>query len=273
VIARDAALAAAQASLARTIALTPNAPLARVADATVKAALFEFQQAAAILEDVVAHDPQNVFAQQQYVHILGCLGRMSDALAVVERIRRIDPLNPFASISREYVLMNLHRFQESADAALRDLELNPMNWISLRNVSVDFVFLGKPDSAVRIMEAAWRVDAISSRLNLAFAYAAAGRWADVDRLETAGKRLPPGNSPDYFAAVFDVIDGRYDSAMRHVEQGVAAREPMFATAWFSCDLGLDVLRKNPRFAAVAASVGARTCPPVERWPLPARKQR
>ncbi len=268
----DSALAAARVTLARATALDASSPLVRVADASVRVAAFDFRQAAAILADVVNRHPDDVLPMQLYVHVLGCLGRVSDALEIVERIRRIDPLNPFVYLAHEHTLTLLHRFDEAADEGRNDLEAHPGNVLAQRNLATAYAFLGKPDSAVRMMEAAWRgdSDAFASRGGLAFAYAAAGRWADVDRLERGGSQARRDNSPDFDAALFDIVNGRSGSAMTHVERGVAAKQPMFATAWIACTPEFDPLKRDPRFGALMSSIGAQACAPVEHFPIPTR---
>jgi eukaryotic-like serine/threonine-protein kinase len=271
----DSASVAATAALARTLTLDPNAPLARVAEAAVLTGNFQLRQAAPILAAVVAKNPDDVLALEQYVLVLGNLGRIHDAADIVDRVRRIDPLSPFVNLGREFTLTLLHRFRDAVDIGGRDLENNPLAFLTLRNMSAAYVFLGMPDSAVATMETAWRSDSstLGARTTLAFAYAAAGRWKDVDRLEGMGAAMPPSNSPDFDAAAFDIMNGRNDSAMRHVERGVATKQPMFITAWLACDPEFDILKGTPRFAALMTSMGAQMCAPVEHWPIPARPRR
>jgi eukaryotic-like serine/threonine-protein kinase len=271
----DSALTAARASLKHALAVAPELPMVRVAEASVQVAAFQFEQAATVLADVIRRDPQNVLAHEQYVAALGDLGRIDDVLQVVEQLRRIDPLNPFVAMARQYAFTAAHRFQEVVDIGRHALEAAPGQPVLLHNTGVAYLFLGQADSAVAMQEAIWRVDsraAAATAANLALAYAAAGRWADVDRIETRSRRGPPGNSPDFTDALFDIANGRYDSAMRHVERGVAARQPMFVTAWLSCDPQFDALRRDARFVRIAASLGARMCPPLERWPIGVRPQ-
>jgi hypothetical protein len=137
------------------------------------------------------------------------------------------------------------------------------------------VFAGQPDSAVAVMERVRRVDSLGFAFqdNLAVAYAAVGRWADVDRLEAESRSRPRGNSPAYDAATFDIINGRYDAAIGQIQRGVAAGQPMFNTAWLSCEPTFDPLRGDARFAAIEKSLGARSCPAAGRWPISVRSQK
>lgn len=269
----DSALAAARVSLAHATTLDSTAPLVRVAQATVLGVSFQFQRAAAILGDVIADDPQNVFANEQYVWMLGNLGRLDEALAAIDRVRRVDPLSPFVTVARQYTLEVLRRYPESIDVGRQGLRDNPTDPIVLRNLSADYAFTGQPDSAVALMERARLVDSLGFGWldNLALAYATAGRWSDVDRLETESRRHPRGNSPAYTAATFAIINGRYDAAIADIQRGIADAQPMFNTAWLSCEPTFDPLRRDARFAAVVHSLGARTCAAAATWPIPVRK--
>jgi len=271
----DSALAAARLSLAHAVRLDSAAPLVRVAQATVLGMNFDFEQAARILGDVVARDSADVFANEQYAWMLGNLGRVNEALAVVERVRRMDPLNPFATLGRQYTLELLGRYAESVEAGREGLEDAAGDAIMLRNMGAAYAFSGQPDSAVATMERARRADSLgfSWRNDLAIAYATAGRWADVDRLDASMRSARPTNSPAYSAAVFDIINARYDQALTQIERGVATKQPMFSTAWLSCDPTFAPLHGNPRFAAIVASLGARLCDLPGAWPIRERPEK
>lgn len=66
--------------------------------------------------------------------------------------------------------------------------------------------------------------------------------------------------------------GRYDAAIGEIQRGVAAGQPMFNTAWLSCDPTFDPLRRDTRFAAIEQSLGARGCAAASTWPIPVRKR-
>src|SRR5262249_49742881 len=140
------------------------------------------------------------------------------------------------------------------------------------NAAEAYIFLGKPDSALIWAKRAFAAGGVSfeSRHFVILAYAAAGRWADVDRERERGKKDPPSNSPQFARVLDGVIDGDIDSVMTTLERSVADREPDLGAGSIPCEPLLDRLKSSPRFAALVQRLGARPCPASERWPFPKR---
>jgi len=100
-----------------------------------------------------------------------------------------------------------------------------------------------------------------------FAYAVAGRWNDALRQRALLERESGGNSPNYFRMITSLAFGEYDAAMRALERGVAAREPLLEIPTISCDPIFDPLKSNPRYIALVQRLGERMCPASGKWPV------
>jgi serine/threonine-protein kinase len=269
-LSRDSALALANESLRKAEAI--DSTLVEVLGAKAAIDFLNLQYTKAVVDGakVVASDSTNPAVHLGYGTVLGALGRIDEALAEVRRARALDPLSEGALIDEQYYLLCLRRFRDAVDLTKQITELDTAAAPAYENEGEAYVFLGKPDSALTAFKQAFAVakGAYGARGSLIFGYAAAGRWADVERERQLAKHDPPGNSP-YLAKAFDeALSGRIDVAMTALEKSVANREPSLGSMSLSCDPLVDPLKASPRFAPLMQRLGIRICPALGTWPVP-----
>jgi hypothetical protein len=143
--------------------------------------------------------------------------------------------------------------------------------LPLRQLGMLYAFTGARDSAVAALEGAVRLDstAFGGRSNLMFAYALAGRWADVAKQQALVDRDGGGNSRNYHAVIAHLVYGELDAVMTALERGGVERDQLTSAMSIPCDPLLDPLKSNPRFALLMQRIGARACPATVKWPIAA----
>ena len=269
----DSARRQADKSVERAIALAPALPTVYVAQAQLQIfSDFQYVAAERTIRKAIELDSADADARVWHAFALGYLGRLDEALAEGRRAVRLDPLSTDAQIIVQWMLMHLRQLPELVATTKAILEIDPKSAIALGNLAQGYALSNRPDSAGMAADAMLRLDGTSYgvRSQTMFAYAAAGRWKDVDeqrRLALA----PGGNSPDYYAAVSAIIYGDTDAAMAAVERGVQAREPLWNTIFLACEPTFTPLRTRPRFVALIKKLGATMCAPEDRWPIKPRR--
>ncbi|MEO7454673.1 MAG: hypothetical protein ABIY52_00330, partial [Gemmatimonadaceae bacterium] len=195
-------------------------------------------------------------------------GRVAESFQTLDHGQRVDPFNPGILVGREYVLVLLGRYREAIEASKRIFEIEPETQQGYVNLGEAYLMLGKADSAVMALEHAARIDSIGFGIRplLAFAYAGAGRWSDVDRLKAMAERETLGNSPDYNRAMFASIVGDVDAGAAAYARGIERREPLFLSI-SPCEPILGAIRSRPAFVAAVASFGGVACPTAGPWPV------
>jgi tetratricopeptide (TPR) repeat protein len=218
-------------------------------------------------QKALALQPEDATTHQWHGDNLEALGRLEEALAEERRAQQLDPLSAVIATELSAALYYIGRIDESIIAARRALEIDPTFVLAEWQLATSYIFLHRPDSAIRILERSYARDprAAGARSGLVAAYAAAGRWADAERLRQEIER--PGNSVvtpgDKLTArmVFRDLPG----AFAVFEQMTRTRSTQTA---FGCDPLYAPLRKDPRFATILNRVGAKVCATTTPWPIP-----
>ena len=269
----DSARRQAEKSVERAIALAPALATVYVAQAQLQI-LSDFQYVAAerTIRKAIELDSTDADARVWHAFALGYLGRLDEALAEGRKAVRLDPLSTDAQIIVQWLLMHLRQLPELVVATNAILEVDPKSAIALGNLAQGYALSNRPDSAGMAADAMLKLDGTSwgVRAQTMFAYAAAGRWKDVDE-QRRFALAPGGNSPQYYAAVSAVIYGDTAAAMAAVERGVHAREPLWNTIFLACEPTFAPLRTRPRFIALIKELGATMCAPDDRWPIKPRR--
>ena len=104
---------------------------------------------------------------------------------------------------------------------------------------------------------------------LIFAYAAAGRWADAERLRDERARTTTGRPANWAAAVTALAFDDRAAALAALERGLeeGARDMMRGAEFVNCAPTFQRLATEPRFVALMARHGLPICPATTPWPI------
>jgi len=249
----DVALARAEESAKRALSLDPNLGQAHTALGLVRE--FQFDWAGAEDEFLFAIEkaPEYATAYHWYANLLSRRGRFQEGLAYIRKAYELDPLSVIINQDIGYNL-NLSRQNE---AALRQYE---------RALQLD------PEYATTTLVYAWAL-VVSNRFDEA--RTALQRWAViagrnpavVGSLADAAQAYQETGMRQEIPEEFDVEEGfapyflpHVYLALGHPEQALDLLEQALDDGQFGILMGLsspvyDGVRQNPRFVAVARSVG------------------
>ena len=296
-IARDSGFARAYAGLSMTYGVLPNyvsdpadtlMPLAKAGaqravalDITLgeaHGALGQALDAELRLRDAmaeqrkfVAFDSTNVTAHQWLGGTYLNLGHNEDALAELERATQIDHLAP--SVTSLYVtaLWTARRYREALAAGHRQQALDSTFHYGILSLGLTQISAHQADSAVATFQRGIRFHGDDSRIvgGLMLAYAAAGRWADADRIRKQLKR-PGGDQFDGTQAAFgDLVFGNSEPLIRILTSDGGLKRLMTFGGLLGCNPYYDPLWSDARFRAKMIALGVTPC--VARpLPLPPR---
>ena len=133
-------------------------------------------------------------------------------------------------------------------------------------------FGGQPDSAVRTLERGLQQHPGHSRLTsgLVFAYAAAGRWTDAEKVRQQLHRPGGDLSGGMDAAAADLVFGDREPMVRLLTNEEGQRRTISTGSGFGCNPMLDPLWADERFRAAMRKLSVETCVLARPWPLPSR---
>jgi serine/threonine-protein kinase len=235
-----------------------------------------FADAEAHYRAMLRIEPSNQGAHQAFSWLLTATGRTDEAIAEAREAVRLDPLAKSAATAMAEALIDARRFREAEDAARRVLSIDSTFPLALYSLGLAQAFGGQPDSAVRTLERGVRLypTLISLRGRLIFAYAAAGRWADVERMRR--ELVQPGGdrSAGVLTAFAEFVLGERGPLMRLVATRAGQRR------WFDtlrttsvgpgCNPLADPLWADAGYRAAMRDLGVAPCPQARPWSLPAR---
>lgn len=149
---RAAAVADAEESAAKALALAPNLPEALTARAAVRNEQRRYDAAISDLDRAVAANPNSVDALAERARVYRTVGRSPDALPSVERAAELDPLDPTRYADLCGVLRDTGRYEAAGTACARARSLEPNGpWGLLETAYLEFA-QGRLDEAWRWLE-------------------------------------------------------------------------------------------------------------------------
>ena len=265
-----------KASARRAMMLDSSLADAQLATAAALVRDFRFAEAEAHYRAVLRIEPSNQFAHHAFGVMLSNVGRTGDAIAELREATRLDPLAPSAGTALAGALIDARRFPEAENEARRILAIDSAFPLAISTLGLAQTFGGQPDSAVRTLELGVLLypESIPLRGRLLFAYAAVGRWSDVERMRKELGR--PGGDPTGGAlpAFADLVLGDRAPLLRLVTTRAGQR------LWFrilrgtavgtGCNPLADPLWADAAYRAAMRDLGMATCPQAGPWPLPPR---
>ncbi|HEY0778043.1 MAG TPA: tetratricopeptide repeat protein, partial [Gemmatirosa sp.] len=268
----DATTVLTMASARRAVALDSTLADAQLALGTALDLQLQFPEALAHYRRALALDPSSVTGHHWLGFSLLNVGRTDEALVELRHATALDPLatSPAAAVATG--LLFTRRFPEAAAAARRVLALDSTFWFANYTLGLAQAFGGRPDSAIRTLERGTRLNPAGPghHAALVFAYAAAGRWADAERVRAQLHRLGGDPSGGTEAAFADLVFGDREPLVRLLTSDAGQRRYIAPGGVFGCDPLLDPLWADARFRAAMRSLGVGRCALARPWPLPAR---
>jgi TolB-like protein/DNA-binding winged helix-turn-helix (wHTH) protein/Flp pilus assembly protein TadD len=239
--AKDAARQALQVDPGHAEARTTLAFVAYIYDWDWAAADREFRAA-------VAASPNYATGHHWYALYLKAMGRTEEALGELARAQALDPLSPIIASDRGWSQYQLRDYAGAAASTRQVLdrapEFAPARW----TLGLAELQRGRAEEAIGHLRQAVRLTGENpARLaELGYAYAAAGRRQDAERVLTqlqALSRRRRVSSSDL--ALVEIGLGRRDAALTLLETAYAERSCVFVN--LKLDPRLDSLRDEPRF--------------------------
>ena len=223
-------------------------------------------------------EPSNQYAHHSFGFMLIDVGRTNEAIDELRLATRLDPLAKSAGTALAEALINARRFREAEDESRRVLAIDSTFPLALYGLGGAQEFGGRPDSAVRTLERGVRLypELLVLQGRLLFAYAAVGRWDDVERMR-AGLQRPGGDrSGGVLPAVADLVLGDREPLVRLITT-TADRRRLFNMLQASavgegCNPLVDPLWDDDRYRTVMRDIGVASCPQARPWSLPPRER-
>ncbi len=271
-VAMDSIVPLMDASARRAVALDSTLADAQQMMANTLWLQLRFRDADRHYRTAVALDPSSATIRLDYGFHLMSLGHTDEGLVELKRALQLDPLVKSAASAVTLGYMVAHRYPEALAAAHYAFALDSTFPLAIEVLGLAQAFGGQPDRAVTTLERGVRLHPRDSRLvaYLVFAYAAAGRWDDGQRireqLHRPGTELMDGTE----AAFADLVFGDREPLVRLLTSPEGQRRYEFAGGVFGCNPLRDPLWADARYRAAMTRLGVAPCPLARPWPLPPR---
>jgi serine/threonine-protein kinase len=268
----DSATALLKSSAQHAMTLDPTLADAQLALALALERDFRFREAEAHYHNALAIEPSNEFVHHALGVMLTTVGRTDDALAELRTATRLDPLAKSAGTMEAEALIDARRFREAENAARRILAIDSTFPLAINSLGLAQTFAGQPDSAVSALERGVRlhpeIPVLEQRL--LFAYAAAGRWDDVERMATQLRRPGGDHSGGVLSAFADFVLGDREPLLRLLATRDGLRQWIDEMRGTGCNPLADPLWDDARYRDAMRGIGAARCPQARPWPIAPR---
>jgi adenylate cyclase len=199
----------------------------------------------------------NANAHHWYARHLAHLGRFKEALEQIGTAERLDPLNPAILTSRAKILCSAHRYEEAIAQCRKAMNLEGKDFPQAFSILAQ-AYLHHREYPEGIEAAKKYVELLSgsgwAKLELAYAYAAAGNKTESDRIvnevTTQGGPFSPYDMATICAAWHETTD-----AFRWLNQAIDQRS--VDVIWIRVDPRLDNIRGEPGFKEIVARLAPR----------------
>ncbi|AHG92422.1 protein kinase (plasmid) [Gemmatirosa kalamazoonensis] len=265
----DSATSLFNASARRAMTLDSTLADAQIAQALAFEHDFRFPEAERYYRAVIAAEPSNEFAHHVLGFMLRSIGRTDEAIAELRVATRLDPLAKSAGTVLGATLTEARRFGEAETAIRRILAIDSTFSLALGDLGLIQALGGRPDCAVRTLERGVRLhpEARGMHGRLLFAYAAAGRWDDAERVR-ASLHQPGGDLSGGVETAFAdfVLDDR-EPLVRLLTTRAGQYHWISTFGSLGCNPFLDPLWTDARFRAAMRDLGVAPCALARPWPF------
>jgi serine/threonine-protein kinase len=268
----DSLRALARANAERAIALDSTVADAQLAIAVVYDDDLMFAEAEQHYRASLALDPTNANAHLAYGFSQLSIGRTEAAERELREAVRIDPLLKSARTALALALLYERRIAESIAESRGILEVDSTFPLAYPTLAMALVMSGEADSAVQILERSepYTRNLPMRRKQLLFAYGAAGRWRDVERLRDEARRSAADLTGALDAAFAELLLGDRDPLVRLLTTREGQRR-WVAESGFGCNPLIDPLWSDERFAKAMRTLGTEPCLLARPWPFSQRR--
>jgi tetratricopeptide (TPR) repeat protein len=222
---------------------------------------FDWNWAAAEREfkRAIALDPNLAEAHNYYGWLMVWTGRQAEGLNELKRSQELDPLSPEMSGLYGWHLYFVRRYDEAIEQLRKTVELDPNFWFAQSFLGHAYARVGQFAPALAALEKARALAGpIAEPLAVtAIVQALAGKTPEARKTldELLDRSRQTYVSPYQIAVVYAAL-GERDRAFTWLEKAYEAR------SWYLgallVDPAVDVLRSDPRFAALVRKVGLPT---------------
>jgi serine/threonine protein kinase len=218
---------------------------------------WDFEEEERELSEAMRRSPRSAAPRYWLSLLYGLRGRLEEALPLAREAAHLEPLSPYTVSVAGWSLLTARRMEEACAEFRRGLEVDPNAVLQLFGLSRSLQAQGDVVDALAAAERLVAVTAGGPSLALgvlAQAYAFAGQAGEARRVlsELKGRASREYVAPIHLAPAFVAL-GDLDAAFQACERACVERNAL--TWWFVLyDPGLDALRSDPRFSALAARV-------------------
>ena len=264
----DSATALTEASALRALALDSTLADAHAALGGVLERQMRFAEAEEKYRRALALEPFNPNVRLWFGFSLYSSGRTSQALDELGRAVQLDPLNKSGASALAGALVAARQFPEAQTVANGVLARDSTFVLGMLSMGMALAFGGDPDSAARLLERATRLypDAPTLHSVLIFAYAAAGRWRDAERLRGELRRRAGEYAGGVDAAFAELVFGNAAPVITFLASE-AGRRAWHEYMGFGCNPMNDPLWSEARFLDAMRDLGVAPCPLARPWPI------
>jgi serine/threonine-protein kinase len=267
-----------KAGAQRAVTLDSTLADAQLATALARQRDDRFRDAESHFRAAIAAEPSNDFAHHTFGMMLVSVGRTDEAIAQLRQATQLDPLAKSAGIAEAEALIDARRFREAENESRRILAIDSTFPLAINSLGLAQAFGAQADSAVHTLERGVRLypDLLVLRGRLLFAYAAAGRWDDVDQMRAELRR--PGGDPTGgpLSAFADFVAGDREPLTHLVSTPAGLRryfEMLRPTSHgVGCNPLADPLWADEHFRAAMQGLDLRACPQARPWPFTTRQR-
>jgi serine/threonine-protein kinase len=260
------------ASARRAMTLDSTLADAQLATALALARELQLEEAEVHFRAALRIEPSNGFAHHAFGNILVNLGHTDSAIAELRKATQLDPLAKSAGTLLAEALINARQFPEAVTESRRVLAIDSTFPLALNSLGFAQTLGGHPDSAVRTLERLRELHPETRGLEARrlFAYAAAGRWGDAERVR-ARLHKPGGDlSGGVETAFADFVFGDKEPLIRVLTTRDGQRRWFDTFVGIACNPFVDPLWADTRYRAAMRDLGVAPCPQARPWPLPQR---
>ena len=203
-------------------------------------------------------NPNYAIAHQFYGIGLASQGRFEESITEEKRAVELDPLSQIINVTLARMLYTARRYDEATTILRKIVELEPNFLPSHVILGMVAVTTGREEEALREMRKARELapDSTWVMVNLARAYARSGqRQAALAMLKELEQIAKQRYAPAYQFAIIHAELGETDAAFQWLDRAI--EEPSAILMMIKVEPIFDVLRGDPRFAAVVRRIGPR----------------